>query len=305
MPVRIYDISKKLGLENKEVLAKAKELGIAAARVASSSLDKITAEYLEQQLVLAYPERTAPSSPPPPAPVEAGPTQVVELAPHPPSGNNTTHIPEQPIHVHEVTTSTTTSTALTEARPELPPSPPVMEVPAAKTPEPPRAEEPVAKIAPPAPAPAPPPVAPPPPPPPPPPPESLGPKLGDKVGFIHLPPKPGPKLPDKTGAAAKAPLRGPELRRGDPGRRGEIRSVRGAAAPTGPAIAGAKFPASGKAAAKAEPAAPKISAGRCPGHYHQATHRGAGFGGATETQAVPDHRRFDGVGGFCERQPGD
>ena len=49
MPVRIYDISKKLGLENKEVLSKAKELGI-AARVASSSLDKITAEYLEEQL---------------------------------------------------------------------------------------------------------------------------------------------------------------------------------------------------------------------------------------------------------------
>ncbi len=56
MPVRIYDISKKLGLENKEVLSKAKELGIAAARVASSSLDKITAEYLEQQLVLAHPD---------------------------------------------------------------------------------------------------------------------------------------------------------------------------------------------------------------------------------------------------------
>ena len=31
MPVRIYDISKKLGLENKEVLAKAKALGITAA----------------------------------------------------------------------------------------------------------------------------------------------------------------------------------------------------------------------------------------------------------------------------------
>src|SRR5438045_5930442 len=56
MPVRIYDISKKLGLENKQVLAKAKELGIAAARVASSSLDKITAEYLEQQLIVAHPE---------------------------------------------------------------------------------------------------------------------------------------------------------------------------------------------------------------------------------------------------------
>ena len=50
MPVRIYDIAKKLGLENRVVLVKAKELGIAAAKVASSSLDKITAEYLEQQL---------------------------------------------------------------------------------------------------------------------------------------------------------------------------------------------------------------------------------------------------------------
>ena len=58
MPVRIYDISKKLGLENKEVLSKAKALGIAAARVASSSLDKITAEYLEQQLIIEHPHRT-------------------------------------------------------------------------------------------------------------------------------------------------------------------------------------------------------------------------------------------------------
>src|SRR6185369_10483803 len=82
MPVRIYDISKKLGLENKEVLAKAKELGIAAARVASSSLDKITAEYLEQQLVIAYPERIAHPAPAVPA---AGPAPaahpVVEAPP--------------------------------------------------------------------------------------------------------------------------------------------------------------------------------------------------------------------------------
>ena len=50
MPVRIYDIAKKLGIESKAVIAKAKELGIAAAKVPSSSLDKITAEYLEQQI---------------------------------------------------------------------------------------------------------------------------------------------------------------------------------------------------------------------------------------------------------------
>ena len=76
MPVRIYDISKKLGLENKEILSKARELGIAAAKVASSSLDKITAEWLEGELIKLHPEvaaRFAPKpepEPPKPAPVE-------------------------------------------------------------------------------------------------------------------------------------------------------------------------------------------------------------------------------------------
>jgi translation initiation factor IF-2 len=68
MPVRIYEISKKLGIENKEVLAKAKELGITAARVPSSSLDKITAEFLESHLKPAAPV-AAPPPPAPPAPV--------------------------------------------------------------------------------------------------------------------------------------------------------------------------------------------------------------------------------------------
>src|SRR5215831_9855381 len=92
MPVRIYDISKKLRLENKEVLAKAKELGIAGARVASSSLDKITAEFLEEQLILAYPDRAVlaaapaaeatpvPAPPPPPPP----PIEIIKAAPEPP-----------------------------------------------------------------------------------------------------------------------------------------------------------------------------------------------------------------------------
>ncbi len=50
MPVRIYDIAKKLGITSKEVISRAKDLGIANAKVPSSSLDKITAEYLEQQI---------------------------------------------------------------------------------------------------------------------------------------------------------------------------------------------------------------------------------------------------------------
>ena len=50
MPVRIYEIAKNLGVQSKDVLAKAKDLKITNAKVASSSLDKITAEYLEEQL---------------------------------------------------------------------------------------------------------------------------------------------------------------------------------------------------------------------------------------------------------------
>ena len=71
MPVRIYDIAKKLGLESKEVLAKAKELGIAAAKVPSSSLDKITAEYLEEQL----PTKSDRHARWPPLPRPAGPAR--------------------------------------------------------------------------------------------------------------------------------------------------------------------------------------------------------------------------------------
>ena len=65
MPVRIYDISKKLGLQNKEILAKAKALGIAAAKVPSSSLDKITAEDLENHLLEDHPELAAKFAAPP------------------------------------------------------------------------------------------------------------------------------------------------------------------------------------------------------------------------------------------------
>ena len=75
MPVRIYDISKKLGLENKDILAKAKALNIAAAKVPSSSLDKISAEYLEEELIKDRPELAARLAP---KPVEAPKAPVIE-----------------------------------------------------------------------------------------------------------------------------------------------------------------------------------------------------------------------------------
>jgi translation initiation factor IF-2 len=243
MPVRIYDISKKLHLENKEVLAKAKELGIVAARVASSSLDKITAEYLEQQLVLAHPERTAPPPPPPPAspPVAAeqvAPPEVVPVAAAAPAQEPVAvaTAPSPAMQLQQPTTVTASTGIVVEppppvGAPEAPPEPtPAEEAaqPAAQVSSPPHAE-----ITPPPEVVPPPPTAPPEPPPPPP-----GPKVGDKVGFIQLPPKPGAKPAERPGA--KPPQR-PEPKRPDYGKRGDIRSVRTATAPSGPGVSGARL----------------------------------------------------------------
>src|SRR6478672_7798704 len=89
MPVRIYDLAKKLGLESKEVLARAKELGITSAKVPSSSLDKITAEYLESQFTpraKAPEEPKAPAGPSVAAPVETkAPATEPAPAPAPPT----------------------------------------------------------------------------------------------------------------------------------------------------------------------------------------------------------------------------
>ena len=75
MPVRIYDLAKKLGIESKLVLAKAKALGMVAAKVPSSSLDKITAEFLEEQLAKEHPQ-------------SAAPVQAVSIAPPPPGADH-------------------------------------------------------------------------------------------------------------------------------------------------------------------------------------------------------------------------
>jgi len=98
MPVRIYDISKKLGLDNKAILAKAKSLGIAAAKVPSSSLDKISAEYLEEQLCKDHPELAAKLAPPPPPVPKAAPSEpiiVIKPPPEPPK-------PPAPVEVAKV-----------------------------------------------------------------------------------------------------------------------------------------------------------------------------------------------------------
>ena len=79
MPVRIYEIAKKTGIPSKDVLAKAEELGITNAKVASSTLDKITAEYLEEQI--AGTQESEPASEE--APVSAEPVIITAPAEDP------------------------------------------------------------------------------------------------------------------------------------------------------------------------------------------------------------------------------
>jgi translation initiation factor IF-2 len=88
------------------------------------------------------------------------------------------------------------------------------------------------------------------------PPPPPGPKVGDKIGFIHLPPKPGPK-PIEKAVPAKPPIRQAEQRRAEFTKRGDIRSVRGTAAPAGPAMPGGKV-GQQKAGAKSAEAPAKI-----------------------------------------------
>ncbi len=120
MPVRIYDISKKLGLENKVILAKAKVMGIAAAKVPSSSLDKITAEDLENHLLADHPELAAKFAAPPvveapkPPPVEE--KVIFITAPPPPPESPKPEVIEEPPKVE--------STPPPVVEPPKPPPPP-------------------------------------------------------------------------------------------------------------------------------------------------------------------------------------
>jgi len=217
MPVRVYDIAKKLGLENKEILVKAKELGIAAAKVPSSSLDKITAEWLEEEIVKSNPQVAARLAPKPveekPKPVIEEPIVVIHAPPPPP--------PPAPEPV-------------VEAKPE-PVVEPKVEAPAVHVPAPAPAPAPApvqaaahAPMAAPAPAavvpPA--PVAPPPAPKPvipPAPPTPPKPQVGDLVGRIQLPVRPSQRPGERDRAGDRGGDRGaqPQQRAQQGGRPGQ------------------------------------------------------------------------------------
>ncbi len=175
MPVRIYDIAKQLGITSKDVLVKAKELGIKEAKVPSSSLDKITGEFLLEQMgghLVATPAAQVVHEP------------IVILAPpvepEPPAAPVETT--SAPIPEPTVAASPEPNTAVADIQP----TPATIE-PAGS----PISSEPPALAAEPMPT---------------PPPAPKLPGLGDKVGFVQLAQKPAPKVGDRPGML-KPPLR--------------------------------------------------------------------------------------------------
>jgi len=251
MPVRIYEIAKKLNLESKFVLNKAKELGIAAAKVPSSTLDKITAEFLEEQLApLAKPvEPPKPlemvpvtiihAPPPEPPPAEpAQPQSVVEAGQHPVSEAVASATSPEPVVAPESSVGSADGSAPAPVpSAEVPPvsaAAPESQSPAAAAPETPEAPVPAV------PTPAVPPAPPTPPTPPTPPPVQTGQLIGridlSQFGYggrttrgVSSPPPARPGAPaardDRRGPAGPQPGRpgmgGPAgLRPGQPQRPG-------------------------------------------------------------------------------------
>ncbi len=247
MPVRIYDLAKKLGMESKAVLAKAKELGITTAKVPSSSLDKITAEFLEEQLAPAKPVEAAKA----PEPVVEQKIQVIHEAPPPPVAPEPVApapapVPEPVVEAPpapiSIAPAVTAPAPVVEPKHEVKPAEVIAHVVA----------EPAKPAAPPAPVEPPKPAAPPPPP--------AGPKLGDKVGFIQLPQRPGVRTQDRgqergqqRGGQQQQPQQGG---RQDSGYRGDIRSVRPGSAPSSPSFPGQKLQGKPGPAPKAGPSVP-------------------------------------------------
>jgi len=243
MPVRIYEIAKKLGMESKEVLVHAKDLGISAAKVPSSSLDKITAEYLEEEIQKTRPANTSrpesaesgerghepapepeaeePAEPQPqPDPVEAE-DKPAKRERRPAAATQPEPEPEPeptPEPANEVSQAKASPAPAAEERaPERHPEPseqpseepaPADEPQSAEEEQPaaeeqdqpePESDEPVsAKDEPAAETKPAPPAAP------------SKPGLGEKVGFIKLPPKPGPKIGDKVGSVKLPPKPAPK-----------------------------------------------------------------------------------------------
>ena len=85
MGFRVYDISKKYGVENAVLIEKLHALGYKQIKQPSATIDKITVEFLIQELGLKeiIPPAPAPAPVPPPPPAEPAPTPPAQVQPVP------------------------------------------------------------------------------------------------------------------------------------------------------------------------------------------------------------------------------
>ena len=257
----------------RQVLAKAKELGIAAARVASSSLDKITAEYLEERASQGASRVTRPAA------ATATRSRAATTARRTDRGRVKRRQPEA------------------GSSPELPPTtnrrplPATAEAAAADR-DPGRRSAAAAAAAP--------------------TPAAAARAQARRKGRLHSTAAQAArqdrlKSPEPPNCR---PARPGKLSRAEPNSSGAAISAASAArhAPAATGGPGARHAAQAKGQAPSKPAEPPSpqnrSPGRCPGHLHQAAHRRPRTGRAAQAKAVQDHRRPDGIRGLCQRQPG-
>src|SRR5882672_2085563 len=79
MSIRIHELARKIGMDNKELLALLKQRKFDVKSV-SSTVDNISAEALEKEFAGKFPDAAAPA-PAPVAPVEAAPARIPQVRP--------------------------------------------------------------------------------------------------------------------------------------------------------------------------------------------------------------------------------
>src|SRR5690554_5642047 len=84
MSVRIHQLSKQIGIENKELIALLQERGYATVKSASSTIDNISAESLVEEFQ-AKQEEAEPAESQPESPAEAETPEEAPAAPRPES----------------------------------------------------------------------------------------------------------------------------------------------------------------------------------------------------------------------------
>ncbi|RME94391.1 MAG: translation initiation factor IF-2 [Verrucomicrobia bacterium] len=134
MPVRVYEIAKEIGIPSKVVLSKLKEYKIPGVRTASSSVDKITAEYILEKLRVEFPPPEPPAEPAESESAAETPVTAETASPTaeaPPAAEPPAEPPVETAPAEAATQAPPEAASTAEPTTETPPSPPAEPAPAA------------------------------------------------------------------------------------------------------------------------------------------------------------------------------